>query len=1543
MNSKCLSGWSQIIAKISACCLVAAGLWSGTSGLRASTIIWNGANIATDTNWSDNLNWIGNVAPGNADDVKFYDTGSSTYSNINNIVNANTTIGSLQYGNTNNSHTTLIANGVTLNITNTGGLIVATPADPAAAKLITNTIVGPQGTLSISNVSATISVNQGGATSGSREIFNLTGLSMLNANISRIGVGTTTSFNPGSAANKVAGVLYLAETNVLFLSLTDTLANYQTIGSRTNAIEISKNPSNNGGIASYLFLGQSNMLFLDSIGIGRDKNNGSSTWGWMGFNPAFTNNHPIAYFRGVNGPASRVTWWCVGDGAASGSSSNGGVGTNDFSYGSVDALINVLSVARDASAADAWAGPHRGWLTFTAGTIDANTVILGNQSLESSGSSTACFGQINVLSTALLRVNTLLTLGFTALTSASSAALNTSGILNVNGGTVLANTIAVGTSSSVNKIILSNATMVVTNTLATNATGLASLALTNSTLGLTLPGDGSLRSLVNVFTTGGATNLIQLDTTPVLFASYPQQFPLIKYTSWSGPNNFGLVNIPGWAPGANLVSNGFNHSLDILIPTNPLPIITSQPASFGGSPGSTVSLSVTNTGVSPLSYQWYFENNSVTNALSDGPGESGSSTLAGSLTSSLVINNGQIGDSGGYFVIITNAYGAVTSSVAQVFISPNPIAPIETGPFNQTIVAGNTATISATASGNPLPALQWQFNGVNLADGPGANGEIFAGGQTSSLNITNVQYPYDQGTYSFVSTNIAGAKTNSMVLTVIVSPGITNQPVSAVVTNSQAASFSVLAGGVPAPSYQWFFNGSPIALSANATANSATLSFAHAAPTNTGSYYVQVSNAAGTTNSAAVNLTVNSTMSYTSLSPANSATGVCYDTPLYITFTQTPTLLTLGKIRIYNITNATTPVDTIDLTQCVTNFPVLAVDVQGYLIGGQLLTNFPVIINGNTAAIYPHHDLLTSNQTYYVTLDDATFADSTGAYFAGISATNAWEFTTKVGGPLNPTNLVVAQDGTGDFLTLQGAVDGVPANNTTPTIINIHNGVYEELMNVNSKNNLDFRGQSRNGTVIGYPNNNNVYGGAPQRASFILNGNDCTFETMTVTNMTPSGGGQAEAMDVEGTRAIFLNIELDSFQDTFLVHSAGKLVYFQDSLITGQTDFNWGYGSVYYTNCEIRCTLSGGHVTQPRSPFTTNGFGFINCRITKGYTGSATFDLGRTISTPTSPSEVLFAGCLMDSTVVTGYSSDAGTNMADYSCSNLTATAPIVLANSTHSTASDPYVIAIQSAFTWLGWQPLASPNLTNQPVNQSVSFGQAATFSAAATGIPAPTYQWLRNGNPIANATNSSYTVSSAVRTNGGSYSVVVNNGSGSMTSSAAALTYVDTAPVAPSFSIGALLGIPETVKVIGGQHTPTDVDGDALTITGVSGAANGTPTTDGSNVTYTASSGISDSFIYTVNDGFGSTANGTISVVINTNVALYNQLGAAVMGSGTNVITFLGNPNYNYALDLATNLNPPLNWMPQATNPAGINGTLNFTNVSTQTPSFYRTRSVP
>ena len=389
----------------------------------AVTNVWNGAS-GTDTNWSTAGNWVGGVAIANGDDAKFTDAGTNSPGIIDNVVNASIAIGSLQFGGSNGVHTTLIAPGQTLSLTNTGGLYVFTPADLLAARNITNTITGAGGTLSVSNSAAIISINQGNTVSGNnRANLNLTGLDIFSATASRLGLGSTVF--PNAIAQRLGGQLLLAKTNFITLTYSDTLANYQTAG-KTNAIEFSRNPGNNPGTVSMLLLGQTNVIYLDSISCGLDKsgNNSTAASGLVAFNPAFTNNNPVAYFRGKNGGATdRVTWWSIGDGNSSSSSSNGGRGTNDFSNGTVDLMVNVLSLGRECDAANtAWAGPHSGVLTFTAGTIDVNTVYAGNEAFASRTTSTpGCAGTINVNGAgALLKVNTSLVLGRTTGTSVTA-------------------------------------------------------------------------------------------------------------------------------------------------------------------------------------------------------------------------------------------------------------------------------------------------------------------------------------------------------------------------------------------------------------------------------------------------------------------------------------------------------------------------------------------------------------------------------------------------------------------------------------------------------------------------------------------------------------------------------------------------------------------------------------------------------------------------------------------------------------------------------------------------------------------------------------------------------------------------------------------------------------------------------------------------------------------------------------------------------------------------------------------------------------------
>ena len=197
-------------------------------------------------------------------------------------------------------------------------------------------------------------------------------------------------------------------------------------------------------------------------------------------------------------------------------------------------------------------------------------------------------------------------------------------------------------------------------------------------------------------------------------------------------------------------------------------------------------------------------------------------------TATLSITNTIEADSGNYSVVIANSYGSTTSAVAVLVVSSTPVAPTITGPANQTVIQGNNATFTASVAGLPIPTVQWQKNGVDIS-----------GATSSTLTITNAQYPADNTTYSIIASNTAGAATNSATLSALIPPAITTQPTNKVVLNGAAASFSVGTTGARAR----------LSVEENGTdivgENGATLSFASVVPTDAATYSVLVTNAAG--------------------------------------------------------------------------------------------------------------------------------------------------------------------------------------------------------------------------------------------------------------------------------------------------------------------------------------------------------------------------------------------------------------------------------------------------------------------------------------------------------------------------------------------------------------------------------------------------------------------------------------------------------------------------------------------------------------------------
>jgi hypothetical protein len=296
------------------------------------------------------------------------------------------------------------------------------------------------------------------------------------------------------------------------------------------------------------------------------------------------------------------------------------------------------------------------------------------------------------------------------------------------------------------------------------------------------------------------------------------------------------------------------------------PTITAQPPNQTVAAGQSASFVVVATGTAPLSYQW----------------QRNGANIAGAVAASYITPATTMSDNGETFAVtVSNTAGTVTSAAATLTV--NAVAPTITAqPVNQTVIVGQTATFSVSASGTAPLIYQWQKGGVNIA------------GATSPSYTTPVTTTADNGsTFAVVVSNTAGAVTSAAATLTVnaVAPTITAQPVSQTVTAGQTATFSVTAGGTGPLSYQWQKSGVNIV---GATLASYTTPVTTTADTGS-TFAVVVSNTAGSVTSAAATLTVNAAPAPAIQVPAsmnlgNVVVGTTNTQPLIIKNTGTATL-----------------------------------------------------------------------------------------------------------------------------------------------------------------------------------------------------------------------------------------------------------------------------------------------------------------------------------------------------------------------------------------------------------------------------------------------------------------------------------------------------------------------------------------------------------------------------------------------------------------------------------------------------------------------------
>ena len=213
-------------------------------------------------------------------------------------------------------------------------------------------------------------------------------------------------------------------------------------------------------------------------------------------------------------------------------------------------------------------------------------------------------------------------------------------------------------------------------------------------------------------------------------------------------------------------------------------------------------------------------------------------------------------------------------------------------------------------------------------------------------------------------------------------------------------------------------------------------------------------------------------------------------------------------------------------------------------------------------------------------------------------------------------DLVVAKDGSGNFTTVQAAINAAPTGRTTPFTIFIKNGKYRERVTIPAtKPFLQLTGESVANTFITY-DQANVPTFPGNTSTVIINASDFTAFNITFENSygeTP----QALAMYTTGDRIAFKGCRFIGGQDTVQLNAGtGLRNYFKDCYIDGVVDFIFGSARGVFENCYIypktrRDGGSGGYITaantQQGQPY---GFVFRNCTILDNR-GTTTYTLGR--------------------------------------------------------------------------------------------------------------------------------------------------------------------------------------------------------------------------------------------------------------------------------------------------------------------------------------------
>ena len=338
---------------------------------------------------------------------------------------------------------------------------------------------------------------------------------------------------------------------------------------------------------------------------------------------------------------------------------------------------------------------------------------------------------------------------------------------------------------------------------------------------------------------------------------------------------------------------------------------------------------------------------------------------------------------------------------------------------------------------------------------------------------------------------------------------------------------------------------------------------------------------------------------------------------------------------------------------------------------------------------------------------------------------------------------------------------------------------------------------------------------------------------------------------------------------------------------------------------DVRVTTAGG----TSAPVAADQYAYVAAPTVTA--------LSPTSGTSTGGTSVVITGAnLSGATAVTFGAAAAGAFTVN-SPTQITATAPAGT-GTVDVRVTTPGGTSATGAADQFTYVVLSAPTVTTQPVGQTVAVGATATFTAAASGSPAPTVQWQVSVDggatfaDVSGATSPAYTTpATTAADNGRRYRAVFTNSQGTATTAAATLTVVQ-APTANGQSVTAAY---QTAVAITLTATDPNSPPRSLNYTVTSAPGHGSLSGTAPNLTYTPAAGYSgpDSFAFTATNGVATSAAATVAITVNGPVASVAGVspaqgtvagGTTVTITGTNftgatAVTFAGSPAQSFTVD--------------------------------------------